>query len=163
MALSRRKNMRLSGFDYTDAGQYFVTICLDTRELRFGQVHDGVMHQNVAGAQIEDVWTSLQKRFPVLCLDSHVVMPDHVHGIPLLHDGSVDHPELSLGGVIKAFKSESTLAYIRGVRQLGWTPFSRKLWQYNYYEHIIRNDRDLKTKRAYIDGNPARWQEKHSP
>lgn len=163
MTDTRPKNMRLPRFDYTDAGPYFVTICLNSRIPRFGQVRDGVMHLNVAGARVEDVWTSLSNRFSGIYLDSYVVMPDHVHGILMLHDGSRDHPEVSLGDVIKAFKSQSTLAYIHGVRQLGWPPFSRKLWQYNYYEHIIRNDRDLETKRAYIDRNPARWQERQSP
>ncbi|MDQ3541365.1 MAG: transposase [Chloroflexota bacterium] len=162
MNYPRRKRPRLATFDYTDPGPYFVTICLSTREPRFGRVVDGIVVLNAAGEGVHDLWLSLPRRFPTLILDAFVVMPDHLHGILTLHDGSAGHHEVSLGDVIKAFKSQSTTAYIHGVRQLGWPPFAGKLWQYNYYEHIIRDDRDLETKRAYIEGNPGRWQEKHS-
>ena len=55
------------------------------------------------------------------------------------------------------FKSMSTNEYIRGVKQLGWPPFDRKLWQRNYYEHIIRNDQSLCEISNYIINNPACW------
>lgn len=55
------------------------------------------------------------------------------------------------------FKTMTTNAYIRGVKQLGWVPFPGKLWQRNYYEHIIRSERALSAIRQYIAENPARW------
>lgn len=160
MTKPRRKNMRLPTFDYTDPGPYVVTLCLTTREPRFDHVDDGIVILNAAGKAMQDLWLSLARRFPAIILDAFVVMPDHLHGILTLHDGSAVRQEVPLGNVIKAFKSESTTRYIHGVRQLGWPPFVGKLWQYNYYEHIVRNDRDLETKRAYIEGNPSRWQNK---
>jgi REP element-mobilizing transposase RayT len=153
--------MRLPAFDYTEPGPYFVTICLNAREPRFGSVQDGTVYLTTAGEAIRDIWIALPRRFPALMLDAFVLMPDHLHGILTLHDGTVDQAKVSLGDVIKAFKSESTTTYIHGVRQLGWPPFDGRFWQSNYYEHVIRNDRDLETKRAYIEGDPARWQEMH--
>jgi len=158
----RRKNMRLATFDYRNPGPYFVTICLNTREPLFGRVENGLMLLNDPGECMQHLWLSLPERFPTIILDAFVVMPDHLHGILTLHDGSTIQPGLFLGNVVKAFKSQTTTAYIHGVRQLGWPPFAGKLWQYNYYEHIIRDDRDLDTKRAYIEGNPACWQDRHS-
>jgi REP element-mobilizing transposase RayT len=57
------------------------------------------------------------------------------------------------------FKTMTTNAYIRGVKQDGWRPFPGKLWQRNYYERIIRNERELNAVRQYIQDNPVRWTE----
>jgi len=62
-----------------------------------------------------------------------------------------------LGDIIGAFKSMTTNEYIRGVRQFRWTPFPGRLWQRNYYEHIIRNEDELNRIRGYIVDNPLRW------
>jgi putative transposase len=63
----------------------------------------------------------------------------------------------TIGDIIGAFKSITTHAYIVGVRERGWPPFSGKFWQRNYYEHIVRDAADLARIRAYIGNNPARW------
>ena len=59
-----------------------------------------------------------------------------------------------------AFKSLTTHKYIQGVREAGWPPFHKRLWQRNYYEHIIRSEKAYHNIAAYIRNNPARWQEK---
>jgi len=66
-------------------------------------------------------------------------------------------PAPTLGDVIGAFKSRVTVEYTRGVKTLGWTPFDKRLWQRNYYEHIIRNEEALNRIRQYILENPIRW------
>lgn len=63
----------------------------------------------------------------------------------------------SLGRIVQAFKSITTHRYTRGVRHHAWPPFSRRLWQRNYYDHVIRNDTDLAEARRYIENNPLRW------
>ena len=63
----------------------------------------------------------------------------------------------TLGDIVGAFKSLVTVEYIRGVKQSGWTRFDGKLWQRNYYEHIIRNENELNRIRQYIMNNPSRW------
>ena len=71
---------------------------------------------------------------------------------------------LSLPDVVHRFKTLSTMRYGDGVRRSGWTPYDGRLWQRNYYEHIVRNERDLDRFRRYIDENPTRWSsDRHNP
>jgi len=67
-------------------------------------------------------------------------------------------PTLSLPDVVHRFKSLTTKRYIDGVKQNGWPPFPGRLWQRNYYEHIIRNENELNRIRQYIINNPVRWE-----
>lgn len=78
---------------------------------------------------------------------------------PTDDDAPYDIDAPTLGDVVGAFKSLTTVAYVRGVKQNGWQPFARRLWQRNYYEHIVRDDDDLNRIRSYIADNPARWGE----
>ncbi|MPZ14610.1 MAG: transposase [Chloroflexi bacterium] len=63
----------------------------------------------------------------------------------------------TLGTVVGAYKSRVTVEYTRGVKTKGWPAFRRRLWQRNFYEHIIRNEASLHRIRQYILDNPARW------
>jgi REP element-mobilizing transposase RayT len=89
-------------------------------------------------------------------LDVFVVMPNHVHGVLML-DAEAVEKNARLGDIVGWFKSVTTNRYIHGVRNLGWSPFDGKVWQPNYYEHIVRNDADLDRIRGYIANNPATW------
>jgi len=64
----------------------------------------------------------------------------------------------TVGRIVQAFKSITTHAYINGVKQSGLRPFPGKLWQRNYWEHIIRNEPELNRIRTYIRHNPAQWE-----
>lgn len=154
-----RHSMRYPRYDYRLAGGYFVTIALANREPRFGRVEHGVMAHNTVGRMVIDVWESLPERYPSVMLDEFIVMPDHFHGIVFLMNHHVNDG-VSLSEVIRVFKSVTTTRYIAGVREHGWPRFDRHLWQPNYYDHIVRNDDDLETRRRYIEGNPARWEAK---
>jgi putative transposase len=286
----RRRSMRLKGYDYSQAGAYFVTICTQGRACLFGEVVDGEMRLNDAGRMVVAEWERLPALFSNVVLDAFVVMPNHIHGIVILTDPADDAtdgataigatisgattggaatggattrvapttagddappvgaglvpalstmagddappvgaglvpalstmarddadpvgaglvpapsvpapstpaqsvpapsvpapstpaqsvpapsvpapstpaqsvpalstPAPTLGDVIGAFKSRVTVEYIRGVKTFGWTPFDRRLWQRNYYEHIIRNEEALNRIRRYIVENPIRW------
>ena len=63
-----------------------------------------------------------------------------------------------LGDVVGAFKSLATAGYIDGVKDKGWPAFRGRLWQRNYYEHVIRDEGALERIRRYVDDNPARWE-----
>jgi putative transposase len=63
----------------------------------------------------------------------------------------------TIGEVVGAFKSAATVEYIRGVKSAAWPAFRTRLWQRNYYEHVIRNEEGLNRIRRYIDENPVRW------
>lgn len=70
---------------------------------------------------------------------------------------SGEHTGSPLHRVIQWFKTMTTNEYIRGVKQSGWVPFPGRLWQRNYYEHIVRNENEMSRIREYIKNNPARW------
>ena len=65
----------------------------------------------------------------------------------------------TIGDMMDAIKSITTVEYIRGVKTWGWQSFDGKLWQRNYYEHIIRNEQSYQTISEYIMNNPAKWQD----
>jgi len=66
-------------------------------------------------------------------------------------------PAGSVGRIVQAFKSMTTNAYIHGVNEHGWPPFPGRLWQRNYYERVIRDERELDVARKYILENPIKW------
>lgn len=74
-----------------------------------------------------------------------------------LPDNGTPRPNAPISQIIQWFKTMTTNEYIRGVKQLGWTTFLGKLWQRNYYEHIIRDDADWDRIQRYIEANPAMW------
>jgi len=248
-----RRSIRLKGYDYTQAGVYFVTICTQARECLFGDVVNDQMRLNDAGQMVESAWLDLPQRFPNVELDEFVIMPNHMHGIiliavgaglvpapngattatidrattrvaptttpdvgaglvpaldeattgrattrvaptttpdagaglvPALDEATTDRattrvaptsppnvgaglvPALGattrvaptrLGDIVGAYKSITTHEYIVGVRERGWPPFEGKVWQRNYYEHIVRNERELDAIRPYIRNNPLQW------
>jgi REP element-mobilizing transposase RayT len=80
-------------------------------------------------------------------------MPNHHHGILFIEP----QPDDALGEVMQWFKTVTTVRYSHGVRNHGWPPYDRRLWHRNYYDHIVRNDRDLERIRLYIEHNPANW------
>jgi REP element-mobilizing transposase RayT len=162
---ARRRSLRLRGYDYSQVGAYFVTMCTQGRHCLFGEADGDSMRLNDAGRMLADLWLDIPSRTPDVALDSFVVMPNHVQGVVVLPDhrgrtkaGPVGENAVpALGSVVGAFKSAATLEYIRGVRTRGWPPFRSRLWQRNYYEHVIRDETSLDGIRRYIAENPARW------
>ncbi|MBW4438270.1 MAG: transposase [Pleurocapsa minor GSE-CHR-MK-17-07R] len=172
-----RRSGRLAGWDYAGDGAYFVTICTHAREVLFGEIVDGVANMNAFGDVAKACWMSLPSHFPHVEIDAFVVMPNHVHGILMFHraaeSGSRDvgarhalplrqapagfgKPQAgSLGTVIGAFKS-ATARHINMLRDVEGGP----VWQRSYYDHIIRDERDLNHCRQYIITNPARHEER---
>ena len=107
---------------------------------------------------VSEIWTMVPDRYTIAVLDDFVVMPNHVHGILWFEpDGTSIGP--SLRDVITWFKTVTTNHYIRGVRDTGWPPYDRHLWQRNYHEHIVRSNRDMERIRAYVRNNSAHWRE----
>jgi REP element-mobilizing transposase RayT len=65
----------------------------------------------------------------------------------------------TVGDVVGAFKSITTVEYIKGVNDDGWRPFEKRLWQRNYFEHIIRDEPEYLRIAEYIENNPIKWNE----
>lgn len=154
-----RKPTRLKGYDYSSAGVYFVTTCVQHRELRFGTIQDNQALLNDAGAMVARLWEENIERYPGAMLDAYIVMPDHFHGIVVLGTGPAFETTTSLSRVIQSFKSLTTVEYTRGVKAGIYPPFDRILWQRGFNERILRNDRELAIVRDYIEANPGRAQE----
>ncbi|GIV04335.1 MAG: hypothetical protein KatS3mg015_3165 [Fimbriimonadales bacterium] len=158
----QRRNIRLRHYDYSLAGAYFITVVTQDRQCLFGEVQDAEMRLNDAGRMVADQWQSLPRRFRDLELDAFVIMPNHLHGILLVtRTFPVTEPTTTVaptvGDIVGAFKSITTVGYIHGVARCGWPRFRTRLWQRNYYEHIIRNEESLHHIREYIVNNPAQW------
>lgn len=151
--IHHRRSIRLKGYDYSQAGLYFITICCKDMVCFFGDVVNRQMVLNDAGKMVENEWLKLPNRFKNIALHEYVVMPNHFHAI--LEITVVDGT--AVGQMVGAFQSIVTVEYIRGVKTLGWTPFNRKLWQRNYYENIIRNEQSYHRISNYIINNPAKW------
>jgi len=177
----QRRWARLRAYDYAQAGLYAVTICTQHRSLLFGEIIESEMQLSEAGRMVFDEWNRLLDRFDHIELDAFIVMPNHLHGIIVIRESRRDDPcdrpvprppapirggtgyrpagtdEHTLSRVTQAFKSITTNRYAEGVRQSNWLPFERRLWQGSYYDHVIRDDRDLDRIRRYIIENPIRW------
>ncbi len=144
-----RHSIRLKGYDYSQPGAYFVTVVTYHRDCIFGDVNNCEMVPNQVGKLVAYAWNDLVHHYPFIRLDAFVIMPNHVHGILWIEEQQpVSNP--SLGVIVGTFKSDAT----RRVRKI--TPV-KSLWQRNYYEHIVRNERELEAIRRYITGNPVLW------
>ncbi len=162
--LHHRRSIRLPGYDYTSPGAYFVTLCVRDRECIFGRVAGGLMELNEWGRAAAESWLWLAEQYPYVELDEWVVMPNHMHGIivivnELRRGRSRTTPAQTapkrkpLGRLIGAFKTVST----KQINVMRNTP-GEPIWQRNYYEHIVRNERALDAIRSYIAANPRRWE-----
>lgn len=146
--------MRLAGYDYSQPGTYFITICTRDRVCRFGNVVRGAVALNSVGKMVDRAWQSLAE-IPNVLLDEHIVMPNHIHGILGL---LCKQDELNtVPALVGRLKSWTTVLYTQGVKYESWPRFDGYLWQRGYYETIIRNEVQMASIREYIRNNPAQW------
>ena len=186
--LHHRHSIRLKGYDYSQSGLYFVTICVQKHECLLGEITNGEMILNEYGKIVNDEWQYLQTKYPHIVLCEYVIMPNHFHGIVAITDaipvgaGSA-RPQIRpnnfhcenngnndvvvgdlgdlgdlgagkprpyvpmLGNIIGYFKYQTTKKINLPV----------KLWQRNFHEHIIRNEKSHQYIANYIVNNPAKW------
>jgi len=181
----RIPSSRLSGWDYTSPGYYFVTICTYNHQTFFGRVIDGQVNLSPLGDIAREFWLEIPTHFHRTCLDEFVIMPNHIHGIVIInanysasnditvetqHAASlqyradpISHPKLnphkqlnkpapgSLSAIIRSYKSAVT----RWARRNDHPHFA---WQPRFYDHIIQDENSLENIRAYIMGNPVKWE-----
>ena len=235
--IHHRRSIRLKGYDYSQQGLYFVTICVKNRSSLFGEIVNQQIKSNDAGVMVDKWYNELENKYPDIICHEHIVMPNHFHciventGIPvganlrvcpvdgvsmgnipsmgdtpsmgeasLMGDAPSTGDEISIGDeispefenaghigppqrvpnnnndqhildepifseyagsplwrVIQWFKTMSTNEYIRNVKNNNWPCFDDKLWQRNYWEHIIRNEKSYHTISEYIINNSKNW------
>ena len=164
--LPYRKSIRLKNYDYSSNGYYFVTICTQNREKLFGEIVGATLcgRPNNPDKIIVKWLLELENKFKGVKIDEYIVMPNHIHFIIKRtgdHTGSTgDHTGSPLlRDIIGWFKTMTTNEYIAGVKDGRFMPFKGRLWQRNYYEHIIRNYDDYINIAEYIQNNPLKWEE----
>jgi putative transposase len=144
------------------------------------------MKLNAAGRMIHYWWNRLPDKYPNIELDEYIIIPNHLHGIIIVgadprvcpetelhvrpdnnngeHTGSPLRKPVSLSRMVQWFKTMTTNEYIQNVKQNNWSPFNKRLWQRNYYEHIIHDENELNRIRKYIIENPFKWdQDEENP
>jgi REP element-mobilizing transposase RayT len=177
--LHNRHSIRLPGYDYSQEGCYYVTIVTQDREPIFGQIVDDDMELSDYGCIVELTWRDLEVHNPDIGLGEFVVMPNHIHGIIQIFEPTADllvgagskpaqgssigagrgpaptggiPKRTPLSEIVRQFKTFSA----KRINELRGTP-GITVWQRNYFEHIIRNEKDYENTAIYIAGNPMNW------
>lgn len=165
---SRRSN-RCDRWDYTSPSAYYVTICTHKRRPLFVQAQGVDKQLTLAGILATACWLALPSHFPDVRLDEFTVMPDHVHGILVLIDSlrwfGLDPIDAkaprpgplsgSIGSIVGSYKAAVT----KWVHRTASDDATRHapVWQRNYHDRIIRDDREFDAKRRYTINNWNRW------
>ena len=167
-----RRSIRLRGYDYSQSGAYFITLCTKNRSSFLGTIVNGEMRLSPIGEVSKKLWYEIPRHFLDVQLDEFVVMPNHIHGIVLLRgdpqrpsgrDVQLNIPtpqdyysrispkKKTLSVIIRTYKAAVTT----WCRKSGFTGFQ---WQAGFYDHIIRSEKSLNRIGSYIATNPERWQ-----
>ena len=165
-----RRSIRLKNYDYSQPGAYFVTVCTKGKEFLLGNITNEEIQLSPVGNIVEKCWMELPNHFDNVELDEAIIMPNHFHGIIVLTENSrgvqlnaptkkrdnslysrISPRRNTLPIIIRTFKG----AVKMWCNHNGMNDFQ---WQRNYYEHIIRNDKEFKLIGEYIINNPLRWQ-----
>ncbi|MCX6122782.1 MAG: transposase [Ignavibacteriales bacterium] len=161
----QRKSIRLKEFDYSQPGEYFVTICTKNHNCIFGSIVSGKMDLNDRGKIVDRCWKGILEHFSNVELDEYVVMPNHIHGILILNESvvgtrhAVSLPERfgrpvsdSVSTIVRSFKSAVT----KRINEMHLTG-DAQFWQPRYYDRIIRSENELQNIRDYIANNVVTW------
>ena len=159
----RRRSIRLPHYDYSQSGFYFVTICTHQKQCLFGDLVDGKMLLNQIGKMVREEWLKSSQIRQEIELDEWVIMPNHLHGIVVIqNNNSINKKGASLAPLQR--KPKSLSSFVAGFKssvtrriKIFCTQSNPRIWQRNYYESIIRNERHLNQIRQYIIDNPYKW------
>ncbi|MDO6737465.1 transposase [Wenyingzhuangia sp. 2_MG-2023] len=223
-----RRSIRLKGYDYAQAGLYFITLCVQNRQHLFGKIINGEIQLNALGKIVAQEWIATESIRKNCTLGAFIIMPNHFHAILSIdyalkkseNIGTFTSPSQSIGAIIRGFKGASTkkikeiirledkkefpsstgeLQFARTTDRKGSAPadregftptdrerfaptdrkgfapadrtdkgflpstenidLSKSIWQRNYYEHIIKNEKAFKNIENYILNNPLKWEE----
>ncbi len=142
---------RLRHWDYATSGAYFITACTHERRRVFGTVHRDAVRLSPPGEIAQQQLIALTSVEDGPCLDTLMVMPDHVHAIILITHATAAH--YSALQLVSAFKARVTSE----ARRMEAIVTRQPLWQRSFFDRVIRTPRELDELRAYIATNPTRW------
>lgn len=164
--MNNRRSIRINNYDYSQNNFYFVTICTDkTSAGIFGYIVDERTILSDIGKIAEEYIEQIPKHFPNTTIDEFIVMPDHVHLIIIIDDDhcsrgtiyraptKIEKFGVSKSGTLSRIVSVYKAAVTRDVNR-NKTNNRIRIWQKNYYEHVIRGEKELQEIRRYIKNNP---------
>lgn len=157
----RIESARLTDYDYSQNGAYFITICTHNRLNLFGKLQNDTMELNTFGLIVNECWNNLPNHYSNIILDEFIIMPNHIHGILRIqteqyltttgkYDTTKNH---GLSEIVRALKSFSS----RRINEMRKTNIPN-IWQPRFYDRVIRNERELHIIRNYIRTNPVDWE-----
>ena len=174
--LPKRKNIRIPEYDYSQEGMYFVTICTQERKKILSEI---LYNKNIVGAGlvsarniknelvelklteigrvIEKNYLNIENEFKNIKLHNYVIMPNHIHGIIEIMERADTRPAPTISDIICSFKSRTTNEISIGIREGKYDAYQKRFWQRNYYEHVIRNEKEYLQILEYIQYNPLNW------
>ncbi len=158
-----RHSIRLKGYDYSFPGAYFVTICTYQHRCFFGNIMSGRMQLNEYGEIVQTNLTKIPSLFRNIELGEYIIMPNHIHGVSIIKESSKEEAGFArnknelpsriiqhkkVGNIVGAYKSLSANECLKIFSANN--EYMGKLWQRNYWEHIIRNDTEYNDIILYI-------------
>lgn len=171
-----RRSIRLTNYDYTFPGAYYVTITTHERKRIFREIQLSEIHLSKIGMITRLEWERLPKRFDHMDLGAFVIMPNHIHGIIIISRRDTGKLEINNNGqrsprvltnerfgapvegsiptIIRSFKSSVSLRCRLLAGREG-----KSIWQSGYYEHIVRDVEDMDRITGYIEANPSNWKD----
>ncbi len=180
-----RRSLRLKGYDYSQAGLYFITLNCQNRHHLFGEIQNGIMCLNKFGSIAHDNWLETPSIRSNVRLGTFVIMPDHMHGILQILEskgsqalvGKFQSPTETIGAIVRGFKSSVTTKIKAATRSWKYRNFptpsqlkiapdpthlinleqKNSIWQRNYHDRIIWNNQSLIKVTNYINDNPSNW------
>jgi len=188
--IHHRRSIRLQGYDYSQNGAYFITLCAQDRKPIFGKIVNGEMQLSQFGIIVRDEWLKTSEMRKNIEMDEFIVMPNHFHGIIVIDDGGWARLEMNgaadlgtgtestgtvhraptpaierfgkptsntIPTIIRGFKAAVTKQINTIQINAGVYNMPERIWQKNYYEHVIRSEASLNKIREYIMSNPLNW------
>ncbi|MEG0895246.1 MAG: transposase [Oscillospiraceae bacterium] len=153
MELPKRKRLRLDGYDYSQNGAYFITICTQNRECILGKIVGDDAHI-VPQIQLSEYGIVIEKYLNgIIGVDKFIIMPNHIHLVIFIN--------LSANGTMWASSptNQSIPQLIKSFKILVTKGIGLSLFQRSYHDHIIRNEQEYQKIWQYIDTNPLKWDE----
>ncbi|MDY5948140.1 MAG: transposase [Oscillospiraceae bacterium] len=154
MALPERKKLRLEGYNYSQNGVYFITICAKNKEKLFGEVvGDGVpdvprVELSPIGETVDKYILSIEEKYDYITIEKYVIMPNHIHLLIMVYN---------CDNAITSGANSAIPRLISTLKRFVNKEVGIDVWQRSYHDHIVRNERDYDEIWQYIDENPLKW------